>query len=526
MTNSFADYLNTDLFFVIGSNPTEAHPMAGAKIMSSVLRGSKLIVADPRRIELAEKADIWLQHRPGTDIPLLNGLMHIIIKEGLHDKKFIEERTEGFEELKATVEKYTPERVSEMTNVPVNLLYDAARLYATTAKAMLCYTLGITEHICGVDNVMSTANIAMLTGHLGKEGCGVNPQRGQNNVQGACDMGALPGDYPGYQKVVNPEVQAKFEKAWGVKLSDKPGLTIPDMMDAAVEGTLKAMYILGEDPVLTDPDANHIKKALNTMDFVVVQELFMSETAKLADVILPGASFAEKDGTFTSSERRVQRVRKAIEPISDTRPDWWIICEIAKRAGYPMEYAHPEEIFNEIASLTPSYGGINYERIEYTGLQWPCPTLDHPGTPILHTKAFTRGKGLLKGIEHTPPAEMPDEDYPFLLSTGRILYHYNVTTRYSSALDAHRPEEAAMVHPADAATLGVCTGDTVQVTSRRGSVKTKINVTDKVQTGMIWMSFHYRETPTNELTVNAFDPVSKTGEYKVAAVKIEKVAEV
>lgn len=526
MTNSFADYLNTDLFFVIGSNPTEAHPMAGAKIMSSLLNGTKLIVADPRRIELAEKADIWLQHRPGTDIPLLNGLMHIIIKEGLHDKKFIEERTEGFEDLKATVETYTPKRVSEMTGVPEKLLYDAARLYATTAKAMLCYTLGITEHICGVDNVMSTANIAMLTGHLGKEGCGVNPQRGQNNVQGACDMGALPGDYPGYQKVANAEAQAKFEKAWGVKLSGKPGLTIPDMMDAAVEGTLKAMFVLGEDPVLTDPDANHIKKAFNKMDFVVVQELFMSETAKLADVILPGASFAEKDGTFTSSERRVQRVRKAIEPIGDTRPDWWIICEISKRMGYPMEYAHPEQIFNEIASLTPSYGGINYERIEHTGLQWPCPTADHPGTPVLHTKSFARGKGLFKGIEHTPPAEMPDEEYPYLLSTGRILYHYNVTTRYSSALDAHRPEEMAMIHPADAATLGVCTGDTVQVTSRRGSVQTKVNVTDKVLTGMIWMSFHYKETPTNELTVNAFDPVSKTGEYKVAAVRIEKAAQV
>jgi formate dehydrogenase alpha subunit len=526
MTNSFADYLNTDLFFVIGSNPTEAHPMAGAKIMSSLLNGTKLIVADPRRIELAEKADIWLQLRPGTDIPLLNGLMHIIIKEDLHDKKFIEERTEGFEDLKAAVEKWTPEKASEVTGVPVNLLYDAARLYATTAKAMLCYTLGITEHVCGVDNVMSTANIAMLTGHLGKEGCGVNPQRGQNNVQGACDMAALPGDYPGYQKVNKPEVQAKFEKAWGVKLSPTPGLTIPDMMDAAVEGKLKAMYVFGEDPVMTDPDANHIKKALEAMDFVVVQEIFMSQTAKYADVILPGASFAEKDGTFTNSERRVQRVRKAIEPIGDTKPDWKIICEVSNRMGYAMDYTHPEQVFDEMAALTPSYGGINYQRIDHVGLQWPCPTVDHPGTQILHTASFTRGNGLFKGIDHTPPAEMPDEDYPYLLSTGRILYHYNVTTRFSSGLDAHRPEEAAMIHPADAASLGIGTGDTVQVTSRRGSLKTKVNVTDKVQSGMIWMSFHYHETPTNELTVNAFDPVSKTGEYKVAAVKIEKAASV
>jgi len=337
-------------------------------------------------------------------------------------------------------------------------------------------------------------------------------------------MGALPNVYSGYQAVVNPDIQAKFEKAWGVKLDNKLGLTIPDMMDAAVEGKLKAMFVLGEDPVLTDPDANHIKKALTKMDFVVAQEIFMSETAKYADVILPGASFAEKDGTFSSSERRVQRVRKAIEPIGDSRPDWWIICELAKRMGYDkMNYESPRQIWDEMASLSPIFAGINYDRIEHTGLQWPCPTVEHPGTPVLHTQSFSRGKGLFKAIEHTPPAEMPDEEYPYLLSTGRILYHYNITTRYSSALDAHRPEEAAMIHPADAATLGVCTGEKVRVTSRRGSVVTKVNVTDKVMSGMIWMSFHYKETPTNELTVNAFDPVSKTGEYKVAAVQLEKV---
>jgi len=525
MTNPFSDYLKTDLLFVIGSNATEAHPMAGAKIMESAQNGTKLVVVDPRRIELAEKADYWLQIKPGTDIPLLNGLMHIIIKEDLYDKKFVAERTEGFEELKATVEKYTPAKVSEITGIEEKILYEVARLYATSFNAMIIYTLGITEHICGVHNVMSTANLAMLTGHIGREGSGVCPQRGQNNVQGACDMGALPNVYPGYQAVVNPDIQAKFEKAWGVKMPNKLGLMIPDMMDAAVEGKVKAMYILGEDPVLTDPDANHIKKALNKMDFVVVQELFMSETAKLADVVLPGASFAEKDGTFSSSERRVQRVRKAIEPIGDSRPDWWIICEVAKRMGYAaMEYSWPGEIFDEMASLTPSYGGINYDRIDKVGLHWPCPTVEHPGTPVLHTSSFTRGKGLFKGIEHVPPAEMPDAEYPYLLSTGRILYHYNVTTRYSSGLDAHRPEEMAMLHPEDACKLGVDTGDKLRVTSRRGSVVTKIQVTDKVQPGMIWMSFHYRETPTNELTVNAFDPISKTGEYKVAAVKLEKVS--
>jgi formate dehydrogenase alpha subunit len=522
MTNSFNDILTTDLLFVIGANATEAHPIAGAKMLQAVQKGTKLVVADPRRIELAERADYWLQHKPGTDIPLMNGLMHIIIKEDLYDKRFVEERTEGFEELKATVEKYPPEKVSEITGVPAEILYDVARLYATSHNALICYTLGITEHVCGVDNVMSTANMAMLTGHIGRAGSGVNPQRGQNNVQGACDMGALPNVYPGYQQVVSPEAQAKFEKAWGVKLSGKLGLMIPDIMDSAVEGKIKAMYIMGEDPVLTDPDAHHIHKAMNNLEFLVVQEIFMSETAKYADVILPGASFAEKDGTFTNSERRVQRVRKAIEPIADSKADWEIVCSVSNRMGYPMNYSWPGEIFDEMAALTPSYGGMNYDRIDAKGLQWPCPTLDHPGTPILHTQSFTRGKGLLKGIEHVPPAELPDAEYPYLLSTGRILYHYNVTTRHSKGLGTHRPEEMAQVNPIDACVLGVNTGDKVEVASRRGSLTTKIAVTDKVPPGMIWMSFHHAETPTNQLTVNAFDPVSKTGEYKIAAVKLKK----
>lgn len=523
MTNSFDEILKTDLLFVIGSNATEAHPIVGAKMLQAVRNGKKLIVVDPRRIELAERADYWLQIKPGTDIPLLNGLMHIIIKEDLYDKTFIEERTEGFEELKVTVEKYTPEKVSEMTGVPVDALYEVARLYATTRNALICYTLGITEHVCGVYNVMSIANLAMLTGHIGREGSGVNPLRGQNNVQGACDMGTLPNVLPGYQPVTSPEARAKFAQAWEVDdLPARVGLTIPDMMDAAVDGKLKAMYIMGEDPALTDPDTNYIKKALSSLDFLVVQEIFMTETAKYADVILPGATFAEKDGTFTNSERRVQRVRKAIEPIGNTMADWQIICKLAECMGYAMNYDWPGDIFDEMACLTPSYAGMNYQRLDAKGLQWPCPTLDHPGTPILHTTCFTRGKGLFKGIDHVPPAEMPDADYPFLLSTGRILYHYNVTTRYSAGLKAHRPEEMAQINPEDASRLGVSTGDRVRVTSRRGSVVTKVEVTDRVPPGMVWMSFHHKESPTNVLTASAFDPISKTGEYKVAAVKLEK----
>jgi len=494
----------------------------GYKMKQARRKGAKLIVVDPRRTELAEEADYWLQIKPGTDIPLLNGIMHVIIKEGLYDKKFIEERTENFEELKQAVEKYTPEYASELCGVPAEDIYAVARLYATTDKAGIFYTLGITEHVCGTKNVMSIANLAMLTGHIGRESTGVNPLRGQNNVQGACDMGALPNVFPGYQKVTDPAVREKFEKAWGVSLPGDVGLMIPEMFDAANAGEIKAMYILGENPVLTDPNANHIKAGLEKLEFLVVQELFLTETAQYADVVLPGASFAEVDGTFTNTERRVQRVRKAIEPLAG-RNNWQPIMEISNRMGYQMNYNTTEEIFNEMASLTPSYQGMSYARIDKEGLQWPCPTPDHPGTKYLHATAFTRGKGLFQGIDHVPPAELPDDQYPYLLSTGRILFHYNVTTPYSAGIHSMWNEEYAEVNPDDASRLGVTTGDKVKVTSRRGEVTTKVQVTDRVPPGMIWMSFHYTKTPTNVLTSDALDPVTKTGEYKVCAVKVEKL---
>jgi formate dehydrogenase alpha subunit len=522
MTNSINEILGAELLFLIGTNTTEAHPVIGYKMKQARRKGAKLIVVDPRRTELAEEADYWLQIKPGTDIPLLNGIMHVIIKEGLYDKKFIEERTENFEELKQAVEKYTPEYASELCGVPAEDIYAVARLYATTDKAGIFYTLGITEHVCGTKNVMSIANLAMLTGHIGRESTGVNPLRGQNNVQGACDMGALPNVFPGYQKVTDPAVREKFEKAWGVSLPGDVGLMIPEMFDAANAGEIKAMYILGENPVLTDPNANHIKAGLEKLEFLVVQELFLTETAQYADVVLPGASFAEVDGTFTNTERRVQRVRKAIEPLAG-RNNWQPIMEISNRMGYQMNYNTTEEIFNEMASLTPSYQGMSYARIDKEGLQWPCPTPDHPGTKYLHATAFTRGKGLFQGIDHVPPAELPDDQYPYLLSTGRILFHYNVTTPYSAGIHSMWNEEYAEVNPDDASRLGVTTGDKVKVTSRRGEVTTKVQVTDRVPPGMIWMSFHYTKTPTNVLTSDALDPVTKTGEYKVCAVKVEKL---
>ncbi len=523
MTNPIYEITEeAELMLLIGTNATEAHPIIGYKMRQAARNGAKMIVCDPRRIDLVDEADYWLQIKPGTDIPLINGMMHIIIKEGLEDKKFIEERTENYEELKAIVENYPPEKAAALAGISVEDLYSVARLYATTDKAMIFYTLGITEHICGTRNVMSIANLAMLTGHIGRPGTGVCPMRGQNNVQGACDMGALPNVYPGYQAVTNPDIQQKYEQAWSTALPNKLGLKIPEMFEAAHEGKVKAMYILGENPVLTDPNSNHIREALEKLEFLVVQELFLTETAEYADVILPAASFAECDGTFTNTERRVQRVRKAIEPIPG-QANWETICQMATHMGYPMSYHHPSEIWDEMASLTPSMAGINYGRLENSSLQWPCPTVEHPGTPFLHSGKFTRGLGSFQPSEHIPPGEMPDKEYPFLLSTGRILFHYNVTTPYSPGIASIWDKEMAEFHPLDAEKLGLNKDSKVKITSRRGEVISAIKITERVQPGMIWMSFHHTATPTNALTSDVLDPITGTGEYKVAAVKVEKL---
>lgn len=524
MTNSIGEIADSQTMFVIGANPPEAHPIIGAKMRQALTKGAKLIVADPRKTELAAKADIWLRLRPGTDVALINGLLNIIIDNGWHDAAFVDECTTGFENVAKVVANYPPARVEKITGVPAGLLFEAARLYATSGRAAIFYTLGITEHTCGTDNVMSLANLAMVTGNVGKPSAGVNPLRGQNNVQGACDMGALPNVLPGYQQVKWPDIREKFGKAWGVRLPDKAGLMLPDMFDAAVRGDLKAMFIMGEDPVLSDADAHHVRHGLESLDFLVVQNLFLTETAKLADVILPAASFAEKEGTFTNTERRVQLVRQAIEPIGQSRPDWRIICDLAARMGYPMPYSSPADIMAEIAALTPIYAGISHARLETAGLQWPVPSADHPGTRYLHENGkFACGLGYFQPVEYQPPAEEPDAAYPFLLTTGRILYHYNVSThRYAKHLTAHRPEERVMIHPADAARLGLSEGDAVAVTSRRGNVRAAAWVTDAVPQSVVWMSFHFPASPTNEVTNGAYDKVTKTYEYKVCAVQLRK----
>ncbi len=525
MTNSIADIDQADTIFVIGSNTTEAHPVIALQMIKAARDKTNLIVADPRRIDLVEHADIWLRQRPGTDIALLNGLMNVIIKERLFDRQFIKERTEGFEDLKKAVAAYDPKMVEKITGAPAADIRKAARLYAKAEAASIFYTMGITQHTKGTDNVLDIANLAMLTGNVGRPGTGVNPLRGQNNVQGACDMGALPNVYPGYQKVTNAEARKKFEQAWGVELSNDVGLTLVEMMDAAREGKVKAMYILGENPILTDPDANHVEEALKQLDFLVVEDIFLTETAQMADVVLPGVSFAEKDGTFTNTERRVQMVKKAIEPVGDSKPDWQIICRLAEALGYQMGYNSPEQVMGEIASVTPIYAGISYERIEAGGLQWPCPESDHPGTSILHAGRFSRGSGKFHGVKHEDVAESSDKAYPLVLTTGRWLYQYHGgSMSRRSSLDEISHYPVVEINPEDAKKLGISEGDTVEISSRRGKIEVKACLTERSAPGTVFVPFHFAESPVNKLTIAALDPKAKIPQLKVCAVKIRKLA--
>ena len=525
MTNSIAEIENSKCIFIIGSNTSEAHPLIGSRILKARERGAKLIVADPRRIQLSFYADIFVRHQLGTDVALINGIMNVILKEGWYDRKFVEERTEGFKEFQKVVERYTPESVEKITGVQGKDIRKIADLYARSESSSIVYAMGITQHITGVDNVKSLANLAMLCGQIGRESTGVNPLRGQNNVQGACDMGGLPNVYPGYQPVSDGQITEKFEKAWGTKLSTRPGLTMTEMLKAVMAGEVKAMFILGENPMVSDADIQHVEKSLEALDFLVVQDIFMSETARLADVVLPGVSFAEKDGTFTNTERKVKRVRKAIEPIGMSRQDWEIICDLSTRMGYPMSYDHPSQIMEEVAQLTPSYGGIYYDRIEKDGLHWPCPNRAHPGTAYLHKDRFNRGLGLFHAIEYLPPEELPDKEYPYMLTTGRIYVHYHTgtMTRRSPSLNKEVEEGFAEINPRQAKELGIIQGERIKVLSRRGEIEIKADLSERMERGMIFIPFHFVESAANRLTNPAFDPIAKIPEFKVCAVRIEKV---
>jgi formate dehydrogenase alpha subunit len=525
MTNSIREIEGMEVIFIIGSNTKESHPVIANRMIKAFRKGAKIVVADPRNVPMVKFAEVFLRLKPGTDIALINGIAHVVLKEGLLNEEFIREKTEGFEAWKKTIEEYTPQWTEEITGVPKEDIIKAARLYGASRKAGIFYTMGITQHTCGTDNVRAIANLVTLTGNIGRESTGVNPLRGQNNVQGSSDAAALPNVYPGYQRVDLPEVRQKFESAWGVALSPEAGLTATEMMDAAAEGKLKAMYIMGENPIITDPNMHHTIKALKALDFLVVQDIFMTETAELADVVLPAACSFEKDGTFTNTERRVQRVRKAVNPPGEARDDLSIIMEVSKRLGYTMEYASPEEVLKEYGRLWSAMAGINYARLEEKGISWPCPTSGHPGTEYLYKDGFPKGRVPFSLVTYRPPAEITDAAYPFVLTTGRNLfqYHSGSMTRRVKPIEAHAGEAYVEMNPVDGKKLGISTGDWIKVASRRGEVELKVRITGKVASGTVFIPMHYREAAANVITNDALDPVVKIPEFKVCAVKVEPV---
>ena len=526
MTNSISEVPSSDCILITGSNTIEQHPLIGTRVLEAKERGATLIVIDPRETLLSDHADHFLRQKPGTDVAWINGFMNVILSEGLEDRAYVEERTEEFDELARVVSGYTPERVAEITGIDGQDLKRAAMAYAKADPAMILYSMGITQHTSGTNNVKSIANLAMLTGNVGKASSGVNPLRGQNNVQGACDMGALPNVYSGYQKVTDPQARAKFEEAWQAELPAEVGLTLMEMMNAADQGQLRALYIMGENPMVSDPDINHVRKALESLDFLVVQDIFLTETAELADVVLPGASYAEKEGTFTNTDRTVLRVRKALEPIGHSKPDWSILCEVARRFGSrQFAYNDAVEIMEEIARLTPSYGGISYERLDQgQTLAWPCPTAESPGTPFLHKDKFTRGLGHFHSIEFRPPDEEPDEQYPLILTTGRTMFHFHTgtMTRRIALLNHEVPTGYLEIHPEDATNLEIVDTEKVEVKSRRGAIEIAAMVTERVPKGTVFIPFHFAECAANVLTNPALDPDSKIPELKVCAVSVSK----
>lgn len=528
MTNPIACLEKADVVLITGSNTTENHPVISTYLKRAAKsKKTKVIVVDPRRIKIVDFADIYLRQNLGSDVAWINGMMHIIIQEDLHDKEFVKERTRGFEDLKVMVEKYTPEYVEKISGIPARDLVDAARLYAGAKAGSIVYCMGITQHITGTDNVKSLANLAMLCGNLGIEGGGVNPLRGQNNVQGACDMGGLPNVYTGYQAVTDPEIKKKMEAAWGVTgLSDKVGLKVTEMFPKAHDGEVKALFIVGENPMVSDADLNHAEKCIEHLDFLVVQDIFMTETARLADVVLPSACFAEKEGTFSNTERRVQRVRKALSSPGESMDDWKIVCGISKRMGYEMDYENSRAIMEEIARVTPSYGGITYERIEKEGIAWPCPTAEHPGTPILHVGRFNSGQGVFHAIDWKAPAESIDDQYPLFMTTGRVLYHYHTgtMTMKTDGLNERSPECFVEISPVDAGKYGLEDGSLVNIASRRGEISARLKVSEMATDGTVFIPFHFAGAAANKLTHAALDPVSGIPEFKVCAVKLSKAA--
>lgn len=526
MTNSIKELEDSDCIFIIGSNTTVGHPLVAMRIYRAKAKGAKVIVVDPRRTQIARLADMYVRQRLGSDVALLNGMMHAIYRNGWYNKAFVEERTENFDAFVEVIDKFPPERAAELSGVSAEDIVRMGELYAKAERGSIVYCMGITQHTTGVDNVKTLANLSMLCGHIGRHATGVNPLRGQNNVQGACDMGALPNVYPAYQAVNVAANQEKFEKAWGGPLSPNPGLTIMDMMDGLSSGKVKGLVVMGENPMVSDPDLHHVEHSLKAAEFLMVLDIFPTPTTELAHLVLPCTSFAEKDGTFSNSERRVQLVRKAVEPPGEARVDWEIIQDISNRIGYPMNFGSVEDVFDDMRKVTPSYAGMSYARLQGDGLCWPCPTAEHPGTAFLHKDKFVRGKGFFTPIDFRAPAEEPDEEYPFWFTTGRAYMHYHTgtMTRRSPHLEREMSESIMEINPEDARIFEIAEGDVVRLSSRRGSVVSRAQVTDRVGKGLVFMPFHFAESAANVLTNAALDPIAKIPEYKVCAVRVEKAA--
>jgi formate dehydrogenase major subunit len=526
VSNVFGDVQYADVAIVIGSNATENHPVAATFFKQAAERGTTLIVIDPRRPALADHAQYYISYKPGTDVAFLNGVMHVIISEGLTNPEFIEKRTVNFETLKETVQHYTPEVVEKLTGVSAEQVREVARAYGKAKNAMIFWGMGISQHTTGTDNARCLISLCLMTGNIGRPGTGLHPLRGQNNVQGASDSGLIPMVYTDYQRVDNPVIREKFEQAWGVTLDPKPGLTVVEIAHGALHGTIKGMYMMGENPFLSDPNINKVRKALANLEFLVVQDIFLTETAEFADVILPAASFPEKEGTYTNTDRRVQLGRKAIDPPGQARPDWQIICDIATRMGYPMRYNSPEDVFRELTALSPNLAGLSYERLGKTGELWPCPDPDKPGQSVIFIDDFPTGRGKFVPAEFAPAQELPDKAYPLVLNTGRVLEHWHTgtMTRRSKALDAIEPEAFVEIHPEDLQAFNAQDGDFVRVSSRRGSIVLKARIGVRTQKGSVFIPFHFREAAANLLTNDALDPFGKIPEFKFCAVKVEKVS--
>lgn len=530
MTNTIAEIADSACIFAIGTNTTSTHPITALGIIKAVQNGGKLIVANPREIDLCRHADIWLQHCPGTDVVLLMGMMRQIVDRELFDSSFVNDRCENFNLFKKSLREFDLDSVEKITGVNKDKIIEAAKTFASSKTASILYSMGITQHSHGTDNVIAVSNLALLTGNIGKPSAGVNPLRGQNNVQGSCDMGCLPDVYPGYQSVEDYKILEKFQRAWDCKLNKSSGLTLPQIIESAHDGKIRAMYIVGENLILSEPNSSHVIESLEKLEFAVVQDIFLTETALLADVVLPACTFAERDGTFTNTERRVQLFQRAIKPLGSSKPDWWITCEISKRLGAKgFDFHNTKEILEEIASLTPIYGGIFYDRLEKGGLQWPCSDAEDNGTSILHMNQFAteNGKGKFLPLSYKPSAELPDNEYPFILTTGRSLYQYHTgtMTRMVEGLNKLYGHDFVEINPKDASDLDINHDEFVRVISRRGEVKAKAKLTDALPKGVIFMTFHFAETPTNILTNSAMDPISNTPELKFCAVKIEKDTE-